>query len=78
MIRKINQNNTTLRNISTSNENSKIKKLSSTSTKNMINISSMCNSLSSSIKKNRVDNSKSNKKPPLINSSSNKSIKVLR
>jgi len=56
MIRKINQNNTTLRNISTSNENNKIKKSSSTSTKNMINISSMCNSMSSSIKKNRVDN----------------------
>ena len=79
MIRKISQNNTTLRTISTSQENNKVKKSTSTSSKNKINISSMCNTTTSSIKKNnRIDNSKSNKKTGLLNSSSNKSLKGLR
>lgn len=78
MIRKINQHNTTLRQISTSQETNKPKKSTSSSAKNKINISSMCSSMTSAIKKNRVEGTKSNKKTPLITSSSNKSLKNLR
>lgn len=83
-----------IRELSTSNDkcSSNMKKSNSSSTKNKANLSSFglpsshahtnnssCNaSMTSSIKKNRIDTSKSNKKNIMNTSSSNKSLKELR
>ena len=83
MMRKVIKGNSTiLRNISSSQEGSKVKKGNSASGKDKVNMSSISNSISST-SKSRLENSTGNKnsnsnKKGLGSSQSNKSLKTLR
>lgn len=68
----------TIRHLSTSQDSNKFKKSTSSSVKNKADISIGSSSMTSSVKKNRLDSSKSNKKNMMNTSCSNKSLKALR
>lgn len=78
MIRNISNSSKNHRPLSTSQDSSKLKKSMSSSIKNKTDISIGSNSMNSSMKKPRLDTSKSSKKNNIVTSNSNKSLKALR